>query len=83
MSFVLERDNSHASRMNLEAKIGSRLRALRHGASITPEAAAAAAELNVQHYLECEAGKRRASAIELTRLCRLFGASMVELFRSE
>ena len=68
--------------MTLEVKIGSRLRALRRGASISPEVAAAAADLDVQHYLECEAGERRASAVELTKLCRLFGASMAELFRS-
>ncbi len=67
--------------MTLEVKIGSRLRALRRAASISPEAAAAAADLDVQHYLECESGERRATAIELTRLCRLFEASMAELFR--
>ncbi len=67
--------------MTLEVKIGSRLRALRRAASISPEVAAAAADLDVQHYLECEAGERRASAVALTRLCRLFDASMADLFR--
>ncbi len=66
--------------MELEQQIGSRLKASRTYASITVERAAEAASLELVDYLAVEAGERRATAWELTRLCELFNIRMVDLF---
>ncbi|MGI9476723.1 MAG: hypothetical protein ACR2PI_08455 [Hyphomicrobiaceae bacterium] len=71
--------NAHKATV-LDAKIGARLKALRLKKSISEGESAAAADLTLLEYRNCEAGSRRASSHELFLVARLLRVSMTDIF---
>ncbi len=65
-----------------DGKIGAKLRSLRLLNSISEGEVAAAADLTIQEYQECEVGTRRATSLELYKIARLLRVSLPEIFEA-
>lgn len=68
--------------MDIKAKIGSRIRELRHQRELSQEQFANRCDLDRTYIASIEQGRRNVSIVNLEKIARAFGISLSELFES-